>query len=375
MNRQICTIHLIGYFLSIFLVYYDMKAQEMRPSQYDLFPPHEYAYWMKLIQEISPASYDHLKQCEATRQSPCIVKAVPAIIGTMAASEKTDGYCIIFIPEQLKKSDISQQKQSLNHFLNDYKALIPYEFKAVTVQERKQIMMIIESIAPGLYAEFIKIDPLGTNHIKRYHDDFLNLAVLASYHDGLPIIEITPDITTLPAGELRYLLGHELGHYVLGHYKEEESSAQHATLSTPEEEGEEELAPRKFMISKGKKIGKSIQMSKQLPFEETFSLAYTRNQENEADRFAVIDLAPVVSIDDAIAHEKRVKALDATLPQNKKSVFEESHPYSDSRIAYFEQLRRDVQVRKQTHPKPINWQELIVDYVQWFKENPDKIDY
>ena len=152
--------------------------------------------------------------------------------------------------------------------------------------DRKLVLSIINDLAPSLYETIIKFDPTGIDHIKE-HEDKYNASVNYSLDDGLPIIYIGSEEIKLPILELHRLIGHELGHYVLNHIKKKPTLSH--KLLQKEVSGEE--------FKKGKKV------AGQLPFEKTFERAFSRIQEYEADRFAVIELG--VPIDSAIAASKR----------------------------------------------------------------------
>lgn len=315
------------------------------------FSPEEYTYWMDLICEVNPTACQKLKKCAAVASMQCLEKYIDKLpeapesnIYIEYPSEETHGYPILLVDPTLKNFSRDVQKDILAIYLDSYNKI---EIATdLTANERNLLMKIVKSINPELYKEIVAIDPTGINHIKIHYQS--GASVAPSLTNGLPIFSISPRVMKLPIGQIRFLIAHELGHYVLNHFQGYKVS--HATLGTKQEG-----------IINGKKI------SGQIPFEETFHYAFSRTQEYEADRFAVIDLG--TNIADAIALAKRwsKEAQEHELKEKaKKETFKSTHPLWTARIKHFEELRREVDLRKakKLPPKQINWKELAQDYLQ-----------
>ena len=335
-----------------------LKPQPELESKY-AFSPEEYEYFMGLIKQINPTAYVKLKKCEDVTSNPCIEKYLdkdpefPDSLGKVFEGDaESQGYPLLLLDPALKDHDEEFQKAMLQLYLKIYneEEIVP----PITPQEQENIMKIIKSIDPRLYQEIVAVDPTGSEHIARdYRPD--TISVSASQKDGLPIINIySSAIVEFPFDELRWVIGHELGHYVLGHVHEdiEKYKVRHKGL-VPTEKGSGEF----------KKVKK---VSGQLPFEITFQKALQRTYEDEADRFAVVDLG--IGIDAGIAAAKRyqLKLKEHEIASPEKEMFYRTHPFWPARIKHLNELRREVELRKarKMKPKEINWKALAEDYLK-----------
>lgn len=314
------------------------------PMDYS-FPKEEYEHYMQLIKEIDPAVHTKLRQCETAIGAPCIEEAVD-IEGTVDfGSDETHGYPIIVI-KSMKDYDEEGQKNILKVYIDWYNSI--KIAPPITPAEQQKVMEILKSIDLTAYEAVAKVDPMGTNHIKRHYGNGASIA--PSPIDGLPEIQIDAECFNLPIGELRFVMAHELAHYVLGHFFEEYQLSHHILAK---EEVPAEL-----------KKGKTV--SGKLPFKGTFENAFNRTKENEADRMAIIDFG--INIDDGIALAKRwlLEAKEHEIEAPQKATFSSTHPLWASRIKYLESLRREVELNKtrKIRIKPINWQELAEQYMQ-----------
>lgn len=303
----------------------------------------EYERYMKLIESIDKEAYELLRKCESVSSRSCLEIGENTLLYN---PDKTGGqYPFIVIGLSLQKDPPVVQKILLKNLLSRYKESMP-----ITADERKQIMEVINSIAPELYQELMVVDPQGEAHISRYYDDPINATVSINQQDGLPYIRIGSEVIKWPIGEQRAIIGHELGHYVLGH---EQARVQH-TLSHAILTHLGPGAKKEFI--KGKMVKDQLQP------EETFGHAFTRTQEFEADRFAVLNLQNI-TIDDAIAQRQHVQYRDYGT-----KVFKSTHPLSQARVNQFNELRREVELRKGRKPTPIDWKQLAKDYVKVAKK-------
>jgi hypothetical protein len=218
-------------------------------------------------------------------------------------------------------------------------------------------MGIIKELAPSLYEAIIAANPVGTEfyHIKR--NDTLgatNISVAPSKKDGLPVINVgSQALQNRSQEQLRFTIAHELGHFALGHLFKQ-PTLEHKVLH--------KVAAEEF--KKGKKVGGL------LPFEKTFEHAFTRAQEFEADRFAIIEFG--IPIEDAISAKKRwiAESEEHKLEAPEKETFKSTHPLSIARIQQFEDLRREVELNKARgrKPTPINWKKLAAQYLKEAQE-------
>lgn len=314
------------------------------------FPKTEHDYWMNFIQQINPQTYATLKKCEASNGKPCIeMKIDEDIPSIVPGNEETHGYPILLINPELKLWGEETKKLYLDADLKEYNQT-PGAIFAITADERKYILEIIKEFAPVLYQEIVTVDPSGADHIKSHSGG--GAAVNSSVKDGLPDILVGYNYLHLPKNELRAALAHELSHYVLGHFKE--LILTHKAL--------QKVATQEF--KKGKKV------IGQLPFEESFSSAYSRIKEFEADRFAVIEFG--IPIDDAIAwaKDRALAGKEHQLETPQKETFKTTHPLWMARIKQFEELRREVELNKARNKKPaqIDWKKLAANYLQEWKQ-------
>lgn len=319
------------------------------------FSLQDYEYYLELAQEINPSAYTKLLQCGDELGLPCIqhFTGEPGEEFIIFRSETTKGWPILLIDfNYFNKLSVEFQKKFFKIFLEMYndKEVIP----PLTADQRESILKIIESLAPQLYTYIIKNDPTGLKHIKRpYHpsQDTRLFLISSPKKNGLPIIYVGLDALNLPINEQRFALAHELGHYALGHVKRgQKQLIKHPML---------EKQQGTIEFKKGKKV------TGQLPFEKTFKNAWQRSQEEEADRFAIVNLG--VDIDDAIALAKRLlkAGKEYELDTPEKETFKSTHPLWSSRIEHLNELRREVEIRKhRKEQEHVDWEKIHKTYLQ-----------
>ena len=216
------------------------------------------------------------------------------------------------------------------------------EVPELTQTEKMKIMEIIESLDYTLYQELVAVDPMGVEHIQA--DKERGAAVMPSIEDGLPIFAVSARALKLPARELRFILAHELGHYVLRHYIQDfEYNVCHRALT------------------------KQPKLPGKLSFEDAFHYAYDRTVEDEADRFAIIEFR--INVDDAIALAERwrLEVQEDELRNPEKKTFQRGHPLWATRIQHLNALRGEVELRRAKNllPTPINWKALAKENLEF----------
>jgi hypothetical protein len=227
--------------------------------------------------------------------------------------------------------------------------------------ERKAFMDIIKDLAPTLYEAIVAVDPTGADHI--IEDDRFGYTSVAgvrvSEKDGLPAIGFGPGTTQVPLERKRAVIAHELGHYALRHLFKRPTIKLKALEEAPK--GKRVLKIKGKPVEVGGELPVSGFLSLESTVEANLQRAFSRQQEYEADRFAVIEFG--IPIDDMIAEFK------APLPIGTKEeeTFKSSHPLSMARIKQLEDLRREVELNKihNKQPMPIDWKALAAEY---FKE-------
>ncbi len=326
----------------------DFIAQKYEQLDDYYFPSPEYDYWMKLIEQTDSTAFEQLKKCGVTYGKPCLEMAIDQSYSLVVpGEEESHGYPFLLINPDLKLEDAPYVKSRLESVLTWYKHDTETRASAITPDEQSKVMEIIKDLAPPLYQEMIAVDPTGAHHIKRYYGGS-NAEIAPSALDGLPEIRISADFSNQPKSMLRVLMAHELGHYALVHFN----------IARLTHEVLEKNSLRQF--KKGKRV------SGQLGFEESFAHAFSRTQEYEADKFAVLELG--IPLDDAIAWAKK-EAQEAGEVENKapsKMTFTSTHPFWTSRIKQFEELRPEIELNKAHNKKPIQvqWKQLAEQYIR-----------
>jgi hypothetical protein len=312
-----------------------------KPDLQYSFSKDEYEHYMKLIKEIDTKAYNRLRECEKVLGCQCIEKAVDIDPMVDEGNDETEGYPIMVIESMIHWKNVRDMLKIYVDWYNSMRVPAP-----ISPQEQAAVMNVIKSLTPALYAAITEVDPAGSMHIKRHYGT--GASVIPSEFDGLPLIRIDEDFIKEPFNEQRFSIGHELGHYVIGHFAEAYQLS-HPTFGSKQHGISEEF-------KKGKKV------SGQLPFESTFEKAYQRTKEDEADRFAILELE--VNINDGISLAKRLleKAKEHEIVSPEKETFITTHPLWINRIKHLEELRREVEIRGNRKPATIDWKKLAEHY-------------
>jgi peptidase M48-like protein len=334
-------------------------------------PEDIYEHYMKLIGELNPQAYEKLRACEKAIGKPCIdigvsKEAYPISPG----DDQTEGYPIIQIDPSLEFRGEMGTMFELSMYLDPYLAspvILPEAERSVALE-------IIKDIAPDLYDLLVSVDPSGIKHFFSDRVGPNNIGVGVG-QEGFPVFAIGSELfQSHPKDQLKYAFAHELGHYVRGHPKKSiKEHKKSLKIKEPEsfEEYKKSLKPEALQRIAMQEFKKGKKISGQLPFEETFGHAYSRIQEFEADRFAVIDLGQ--SIDAGIAFDESVSALakEHEIKTPEKATFLMTHPLMRARIQQLKDLRREVELNKERGIKSkqkINWKELAAEYLKQSQE-------
>ncbi len=308
-----------------------------------LFPKDEYLKYMEIIKTLDESVYENLTACEEKLGKPCVRVHEGKMFKIIPPSDKTHGYPLILLPRDIEKHQ--HKRIYLEHVIQKYN-----QAYALT-KEQKKVLRIIKDLAPELYAELMTVNPIGKDHIIIHGN---HTGINKQTHDGLPLFIVSySDAMERPEDQLRFILGHELSHYVQDDYEDfYQVPPTHKAMR-----GNETL-PQEYTPGKG--------ISSQLPFEETFKKARSRTKEYKADASSVmrfgtnIDAAIALLQNQAMRLEKSYEITKQPLP----TTFTTTHPLHKDRIAHLESLRSEVEHRKASgqKPAPIDWKALIEKY-------------
>ena len=268
----------------------------------------------KLEEEVTLARHQ-LKEDPFTQDE----KALADIVSESFADAKNK---ISKLKEFLKISPASSSSQQRGE-----EETIKIGFNTVaelTLEERKKILQGIKTLAPELYELIIKEDPTGKDHILA-EPHGRGMSMRPSWTTGLPVLAVEAEELNRPWGEVLFVLGHELAHYVFGDLIQEYHN--------------------------------------DYPAEAIMKLTRQRLRENECDKMSVLEFGN--KIDDGIVHHQYAiqKAREAELQQPHKKTFKADHSLSADRIKYLESLRRDVELKaRNTQKTPIDWKKLVQEY-------------
>lgn len=314
------------------------------------FPQEEYEHYMGIIKGIDRDLHTWLREYEEKFSQHGFSEGKINFI-----KAQPDGYPHVTIPSVFK-GDEATKKDFFTLFSNGYRTLIFLKQNSLSLKKRLQILQIIQSISPSLYKQLIAIDPQGNTYIKETKSGSNNAFVCASSSNGLPIITLGTKTLNLPDNQLRFVIAHELSHYVLKHPRST------TTIAHP-------------LLTDAAELQKITTQDKNLPFEKTFRFAQGRIREFEADRFAIMHFG--CDIDAAISYFKKPvkwqiwkERLTSWFSKNsgrnpKNETFKSTHPLWQQRITHLESLRREVQWQKNRneHPKEIDWESLRQHYL------------
>ncbi len=322
--------------LSIFALLFATPALR---SDVHYFKDLEYKNAMEVIKNSNELVYDALKECSEINGKPCLTesKDVYSSEGVKSPTQKTNGYPLL----AFKPKTITDRSMTFYNFLSYY--------ESVLADSRKPLLETLKSIAPKLHAELVKVDPSGFYHSKMRYDKTVEVQI--SKKDGLPLFIVDFDYW-MNCSARNWILGHELGHYVLGH------------VQMIEERNKE-----------GKKLADAV-LSKYpnkekmdiVLFANTFNNAYIQTFEYEADRFAIVNLG--ITLDDINLTSLEEYSLRENQKFNEKNpqsraTFKQTHPLWEKRITLIKELSRAVEKHEKPYDKkpiPIDWISLAKAY-------------
>jgi len=309
------------------------------------FADEEYEALMKIIEEIDFNTYTNLRACQQALKKPCLMQGKQ--YKRIEPTEDSEEYPLIVVPTDIITWPKDEQKGYLKKAVQDYHPLPP-----MTESERLHYLEIIKSLAPGLYDEFMKLDPTGTKHIIR-RNGFIHGHVVPFPEDGLPSLAIGFGNKTLPIEQQYYLIAHELSHYVLNHFQNPPHPHKrlnpHA-LASP-------------LMIKGKEVPAPF------PHDEAFLKAASRTREAEADRFAIMYFGANNEqvLEGALAYNGFNPSIDYFPTKNKpeKIDFTLMHPPAKERVKQLLSLGKEIELQKakEEQLKPINWEALRGEYI------------
>ncbi len=211
------------------------------------FPKDQYEQYMRVIKKNDPVVYDELKKYELTFSEPALLKAQ---LPTDKPIREKNGFPVIVLFLTGNDSTESKKFELETKITIFYKPFMP-------LKERLIVLELIKSLAPELHQELIAIDPTGKNHLS-FDSDPINASATYSVRDGLPQLTLGKKLFEVSQEELLFILGHELGHYVLGHCKHSTpprhsglkseksvptSLAKESSLATPLDDFEKNILP------------------------------------------------------------------------------------------------------------------------------------
>lgn len=254
---------------------------------------------------------------------------------------------------------------------NFYKSTVKKK-EAYRLDLTRTVLNVIQELAPELYEEIIAVDSLGTNHIHivgdgAQFDPNKNRCDISVAEDGLPYITISANFVDSPDEILRFMIGHELGHYAhedmfdLPKLKLKNISLDHFGSQS-----------REFQ----KKDGKTLKITGKLSPMEVLKNRHSQQKEFAADAYAASH--PIVSL----KHKYILLLLHKALKNQAKDLFTTTHPLVSRTLqeSTNEELQRDIaatgriahiqsvaarakQLRSEGKQlPPIDWRRIIENY-------------
>lgn len=305
------------------------KQNKLMPQQDCFFKKWEYEHFLGYIKRFDDNVYHALVQCKNILGRACIQKVSNIDeMGVFPPQDATHGYAIMKMPIltgflSLNNPDEAKIVRSLIGEYGVYGDVLP-------IKERERVLELIKQLAPGLYERFLLADSIGLNHIRKGYG---TAAVSYSPADGWPLIKIGRKFMEESFGVQLFIIGHEIGHYVLGHPKDDNKLVD-------------------FTNPTGGVVMKN-------GLKDAFVNANRRVKEYEADHFSVVKLGS--SAENALAWMQKAQLDD----HGTVSTFGSTHPLWKARIEHMLSLAREVEIQ-QRHPAiSINWAELATDYKAW----------
>lgn len=310
--------------LSIDEKYFPKAIDDTSPLEYsEYYTPQEYDYLMHIINQNLPDLYVELNSCGEILEKPCL-RQLQIEHGYKIEQKQENGQRVIYLPNMY--ADLLRNNKYYQ--LKTYLLVLLIREGFISRQDNKMLVLnIIKELAPPVYDMFLKTDERLEKHIIEFYQRD-NFAVSCGL-SGLPVLFYGSDFYLLPHNQQKAIVGHELGHYVLGHYNENKAlniSFLHLT--------DKEIGP----------VMKSV---------NTFIASYTRVNELEADRFAVLNLG--VPAEDMI--DMLINLYTDT--KNKHSSIGHDHPSIQSRVDQLEDLKRDLE-QGRIKRQAVDWEKAML---------------
>jgi len=340
----------IFFFLSTFAFESQIFSTEFEKEKY--FSDEEYEYLMEIISKVNFHTFNKLKAYEMLTSKPSLEKYIdknPRFKDQLLDVRPVPGHeddCLnLLLDPKLLHYD-----EGFLRMLFSIDPNYALEMASLCIQRTTHIFQIIKSIDRQLYEEIIAVDPNGLSHIQILYEDGYGFGISFSQEDGLPIFIVEESAFEWSLEEQRFCLGRELGRYVLGHF---------------------------YDIAKYKKLiwvlANDKMTMRQLHFMRMFENVFLKKFEDEANRFAVLDLG--LSIDDGINNAKKFAEKEYKPISFEEDILNDKYLFWTERIQYFNELYWLAQKLKSYEAqskKEINWKEIAKSYLKLHEELDDR---
>ncbi len=309
----------------------------------EFFDEADYNKILAYIRAKSEIVHKTLVECESDLGLPCIRLVTDSDKqGFILPQVFNNGYAAInltpFPGASSTRAQIDAYKSDLDFMIQAYQdSILAYGF-IMPIENRKQVLEIIRSIEPPLADILLESDPTLSTHIRYRENSGMLATVNYSRVNYLPTFTIDLRFFTLPEDQQRFVIGHELGHYVLGHI-----------LLLPKKGSPMEWIRTYSPGSPKREIEEDSRL---------FENARLRLNEYEADQFSVVQFGS--SIDSAITLIESTKDDHPDMPGLKS--LDSTHPLFLERISELGKLSENLKVLARRPKKPIDWRSHAREY-------------